>query len=293
VRPRSLPLTVALLAAASLAVAAQSPELSFRSAVDSVLLTVSVKDGSRPVLDLTRKDFEVRDNNVVQNFEVAGPESLPIDITLVVDVSGSSQGPVLESLSRAINSVAGRLRPMDRASLVTFNHRVHEVRPLTSDWTPLKLERGTGATALFDAATAALVTTPEAGRRRMAILFTDGYDTASFVDGATLVDVAKRADASLFIIAVTPGTTKTPQRAPYDALFESWTVSTGGTFTVLQQDQGVGSAFDKAFEQFGTSYVLRYTYKGPAKAGWHPVSVRVLRRAGYEVGVREGYFAGN
>jgi len=283
-------LGAALVIAVSLPAHAQLPP-SFRSTVDTVLLTVSVKDNGRPVLDLTQKDFEVRDNNVAQAFEVAGPESLPVDITLVVDVSGSSRGPVLESLTRAINSVGSHLGPADRASLVTFNHRVHEVRPLTSGWAAVKFEPGTGATSLFDAATAALIAAPEPGRRRMAILFTDGRDTGSFVDGSTLVDVARRADTSLFIIAVTPGTAMMPQRTPYDALFQSWTTSTGGMLTVLQQDQSIGSAFDKAFEQFGTSYVLRYTYKGPVKPGWHPVTVRVLRRPTYQVGVREGYFA--
>jgi len=291
VRRRTLALTAALVALGTFALtAAQSPELSFRSSVDTVLLTVSVKNGSRPVVDLTGKDFEVRDNNVVQAFEVAGPETLPIDLTLVIDVSGSSQGRTLESLTRAINSVAGRLRPMDRASVLTFNHRVHEERPLTFGWTPVSFERGTGSTALFDAATAALVATPEAGRRRMAVLFTDGIDTASFVDGSTLVDVAKRADTSLFIITITPGTTKQPQRTPYDALFQSWTTSTGGMLTVLQQDQAIGSAFDTAFEQFGTSYVLRYIVRGVLRPGWHDIAVRVTRPGRYELRARRGYF---
>ena len=58
-------LVAALVIAKNLAPAAQLPP-SFRSAVDTVLLTVSVKDGGRPVLDLARRDFEVRDNNVVQ-----------------------------------------------------------------------------------------------------------------------------------------------------------------------------------------------------------------------------------
>ena len=291
-RPPACCLIVALTAMTGLALGAQSPDLSFRTGVDSVLLTVSVKDSGRLVLNLSAKDFEVRDNNVVQAFEVSAPETLPIDITLIADVSGSARGPVLDSLTRALNSVGGHLRPQDRASLVTFNHRVREVRPLTAGWTPVTFAAGEGPTALFDATTAALITDPEAGRRRMAILLTDGNDTASFVDGSTLVDVAKRADTSVFVIAVTGGTAKAPRRTPYEALFQSLTQSTGGTLTTLQADQEIGSAFDKAFEQFGTSYVLRYTYKGPATKGWHPISVRVLRRGTYEVGTRDGYFVG-
>ena len=207
-------------------------------------------------------------------------------------MSGSSRGPVIESLTRAINAIGARLGPADRASVVTINQRVREVRPLVAGWTPITFPNAFGQTALFDASTAALVSTSEAGRRRMAIVFTDGFDTSSFLPPSTLVDVARRADTALFVVALTRGTTKMPRRAPHEELFQSLTASTGGTLTTLQQDQDIGGAFNRAFEEFGTSYVLRYTYKGPAKSGWHPVSVRVLRRGAYEIDARDGYFAG-
>jgi hypothetical protein len=61
---------------------------------------------------------------------------------------------------------------------------------------------------------------------------------------------------------------------------------------VLQRDQDLSESFTQAFDEFRTSYVLRYTYEGPARPGWHELAVRVTRRGMYDVRARQGYFAG-
>src|SRR5262245_57951174 len=95
----------------------------FRSSVDSVVVDVAVLSDGRPVVDLTASDFAIEDNGVAQVVADLSRETLPIDVTFVIDVSGSVAGPMLAALARAIDGVQKRLRPDDRARLVTFNDR--------------------------------------------------------------------------------------------------------------------------------------------------------------------------
>ena len=286
-----VPALMALLYTAGLAA-----QTAFRSGVDFVQVDVSVRQRGEPVTDLSTRDFQLHDGGVEQTLEEVSRETLPIDVLLVIDLSGSVEGPLLDSLTRAVEAIRARLRPSDRAIIVTFNHRIRELDAVAAGQLGPTLRLGTpgGQTSLIDAMTVALVRAPEAGRRRMAIVFTDGLDTTSFLDGQTIVDVARRAETTVFTVALTHGTARREVRPPHQALFEALAEATGGALAVLQRDQDLGASFVQAFDEFRTSYVLRYAYQGPARAGWHPLTVRVSRpspRDPYEVRARQGYFA--
>ena len=271
-------------------------QTAFRSGVDFVQVDVSVRRRGVPVTGLSARDFRVHDSGVEQTLAEVSHEVLPVDVLLIIDLSGSVEGPLLDSLTRAVEAVRARLRTTDRAIVITFNHRIRELAAVTAGELGSTLALGTpaGQTSLIDAVTVALVRPPEAGRRRMAIVFTDGLDSTSFLDGQTLVDVARRAEAAVFTVALTPGTERREVRPPHQALFETLAEATGGALAVLQRNQDLGPSFVQAFEEFRTSYVLRYAYEGPARPGWHPLTVRVTRPSSggpYEVRARLGYFA--
>ena len=285
-----VPLLVTLVVAAPAA-----GQVVFRSSVASVTVDVSVRREGRTVADLGIADFELTDSDVVQQIGNVTRETLPIDVTFIIDLSGSVQGPLLAALTRSIAAVGQQLRDTDRASVVTFNHQIQQVRPLTPGGWPAGLELGTptGQTSLFDALNVALITPPEIGRRRMAIVFTDGIDTTSFLDGAGVIEIARRATTSVFMVALSDGTVRRTQKPAHEALFRTLADTTGGALEVLQRDEDVSRSFAQAFEDFRTSYVLHYTYDGPARAGWHPLMVRVNRPGAFEVRARQGYFSGS
>lgn len=104
-------------------------QIVFRASVASVSVDVSVEQRGRDVTNLAIDEFELLDNGVVQRIGEISREALPIDVTFVVDMSGSVSGPLQESIRRAISAVGGRLRDIDRAAVVEFNARVREVRP--------------------------------------------------------------------------------------------------------------------------------------------------------------------
>ena len=274
----------------------------FRSSVDSVVVDVSVFSSGRPVGDLTTADFEVRDKGIVQAVVDMSYETLPIDVTLVIDVSGSVTGPLLDALTRAINGVGTRLRPGDRARPVTFNDRIVEHVDLPIVAGPAltaALNSTSGHTTLLDAIAMALIAEPQAGRRQLAIVFTDGRDNLSILNESAVLDVARRSGPSVFVVAATAGTAsplitrlgvRLATAVPHEALFRSLANLTGGQFAVLFRNQDLSGSFVQAFDAFRTSYVLRYTVQGVPRAGWHDITVQVTRPGDYEIRARKGYF---
>jgi VWFA-related protein len=266
----------------------------FRSAVDSVSLDVAVFEKGHAVSGLSAADFEVRDNNVVQVLADVSHEALPIDATLVVDASASMvNGFVLPRLRRALEQVGQHVRSGDHVQLVTFNQRIlqHESGTLAEGYDVVAaVGTPSGHSALLDAMAMALVTSSHADRRQMAIVFTDGRDTISVLNDQAVVDVALRTDPAIFAILLTKGSVRFPQAAPNLALFNRITAATGGRVAVLQRDEDLGKSFIQAFDDFRTSYVLRYALAGVPRPGWHDLTVRVTRPGQFTIRARKGYF---
>lgn len=278
---------------ASLVVGAE--QIAFRSTAGTVVVDVSVRQDGKPVLGLGASDFRVEDNGVRQAITDVSHEALPIDVTFIADISRTREGPLLDSFRRAIERARERLQPGDRASLVLFDPRIREIGGLESSTLSITADAGPApdsATALLDAVAVSLVRPSDPARRRMAIVFTHGRDGGSFLDEADAVDVAARSGVTVFAVAVTDGTTRTPQQPANPAFVTALADATGGMATVLQRDQDLAEPFVDALDDFRTSYVLRYTPDGEPAPGWHTLDVRVERSGSYDVRARTGYFAG-
>jgi VWFA-related protein len=279
---------------------------------------VAVFSGNKPVSDLKAADFDVTDNGVPQVVREVIYESQPIDVTLVLDTSGSVSGNRLQALVRGVNRIRERVRRDDRISVVTFGQQVRELFGLTEarETERVALSNATGPTALYDAIAVSLASPPAVGRRQMAIVFTDGIDTVSFLDEAAVLDVARRSRTAVFIVALgrIAGTfgsgtfgqlvTKDLPEAFFAELAELTggaadvvpairVESAGGAVSMRQNDNILDQPFLKAFDDFRTSYVLRYTLEGVPRAGWHQVDVRVTRpERNLSIRARRGYDGG-
>ena len=67
---------------------------------------------------------------------------------------------------------------------------------------------------------------------------------------------------------------------------------TGGALVTDQSGSGLSRVFDRAVEEFRTSYMLRYTPTGVRAGGWHEIVVKITRRGSYDVRARRGYEGG-
>ncbi len=263
---------------------------AFRSDVHSVSVNVSVRRNGRHVPNLGALDFEVIDAGHPQTIADLSAGRMPLDVTFVVDLSGSISSPLLAALGAGVEAVRAQLGDDDRAGLITFNHRVRQMQPLGTGDRPFRESFGQpdGSTSLTDAVMTALVVPAESNRRRLLVVFSDGRDTTSFTEGRALVEIARRRDAAIFVVALSddPGSSRLGRR---DGLFGMLASVTGGEVTSIRRHDQVGTSFLRAVEDFRDSYLLRYTYQGPAVVGWHPLAVKVVRPARVDVRTREGY----
>ena len=93
-------LAVAISAAAVVTGSAQQP--TFSSRVDAVRVDVLVKDRGQIVRGLGPRDFEVRDEGVLQEVDLVRLEQVPLNVILGFDVPGGASRRT--STSRSLNS---------------------------------------------------------------------------------------------------------------------------------------------------------------------------------------------
>jgi len=293
VRPVAMSLVVA--AAASTAMArAQSQTSVFRSTSDAVSVDVSVRSGSRPVRGLTPDDFRLSDNGVPQRVEVVTTESLPLDVSLVLDVSASVRGPLLGRLKVGVEDVARRLNSSDRLRLLAVSSSVREVFDFHIGGVVPSLTNleGSGSTSLFDGVIAALVKTRAADRRHLIVAFTDGRDTASFFDAKTVADIALKTDSVVHFVVGEPGLGANAGEDREVTRLGALAATTGGQVLPIDLNSSIAEAFKRVIDDFRTSYVLRYRPELVTPTGWHEIAVTVTRSGRFDVRARKGYFGG-
>ena len=127
-------------------------------------------------------------------------ERLPIDVTVVLDVSASVTGSVLDQLRQSVRQLKADLGPRDRLKLVAFNMQVRRLAdfeaPAAATDTAFASLSGRGSSAIFDSVAVPLASPAPEGRRHLIVLFTDGQDSSSISDPDALFDVARRTTAN-------------------------------------------------------------------------------------------------
>jgi Ca-activated chloride channel family protein len=202
------------------------------------------------------------------------------------------------------------MRPADRGAVVTFNDYV----TLHSDWTndqvqlmeAIRATNAAGATALHDAAYTALTVRATQPGRTLALIFSDGEDTASWLPGQSAIDIARRNDAVLYAVQLRAATRWSPgYRVDFHSglqtgaapvrpsmLMERFLTTiadqTGGQVINAARSEQLHERFVHIMTEFRTRYLLTYTPRGVERGGWHPIEVKVKNKKG-KVTARRGY----
>jgi VWFA-related protein len=291
---------VACVLAAAVAAPATAQRTVFRATTELVAISVSVKRGNAPVASLTSADFALFDNGVAQTIEALTIESVPLDVTLFMDTSGSTSG-ALDRMKRNVASIAAMLRREDRFRLLTIGLAVQTAVPWQPAGRPIALDMAAvpGISLIYDALAVALAHQPEAGRRHLVVAMTDGEDCGSVADGSRILDMSGRSEAVLHWIYVsssgdTPEFSVPAWCTPSDArdvdfMGESAERTGGGRHQSRFGDPAV-KTFAQILDEFRRSYVLRYSPEGVKAGGWHQVRVEVPSQPGLTIKSRSGYF---
>jgi VWFA-related protein len=272
----------------------------FRARTESVAISASVKRNNAPVVNLTAGDFRLTDNGVVQAIEAVTIESVPLDVTLFMDTSGSTAG-ALDRMKSNVGSIARMLRPDDQFRLLTIGLSVDTPVPWQRAGNPITLQMKAvpGISLVYDALFVALTHTPAAGRRHLIVAMTDGEDCGSLLDGARVLDASGRSEAVLHWIYVSNQGDFDPNAiaawcTPNDArevdFVQQSAIRTGGDKHQSRFGDPAVRTFAQILDEFRQSYVLRYSAQGVEAAGWHAVSVQVPTQKGLTIKSRSGYF---
>lgn len=282
----------------------------FRSGVDAVRVDVLVTSRGKPVQGLTAADFELRDDGIPQEIQTIAFEDVPLSIMLVLDTSASVQGTALADLKAAAGGLVEILKPEDRAAIMPFSGSLRQSSPWTSDKAALRQAiaetAASGGTALYDAVYAGLMLREPSAARSMVLVFSDGADSASWLSGQNVVELAQRTESVVYgvtlegsplnrlgyLVDFHSGLQRPRRRLPPNMVtrefLEAVTSETGGKVLNVQRSGQLRQTFLEIVHEFRSRYVLIYTPRNVATSGWHALDVRVKRR-GNEVNFRRGY----
>ena len=317
--------TAVALALLSTTVAATAQQTTFRSGVEVVTVTVSVRDGNRVVTGLGAADFQITDNGVVQTISRVDTDTVPVDVTLVLDTSGSTEW-VIERFRKDTQQIAALLRPIDRIRVLAIDTFAHELMPMQPAGGTVMLDGppSGGLTALYDTLAASLIAPLDINRRHLVVAMTDGIDTYSAVRPDSLRVIAARADAVLHIVHARSRFIGTPVYMPQDrryvliphnqrqferAIWGPLDPFMRAAYLDLDEQQlqllaettggelhgptlfgtGTVGAFTRVYNEFRQSYLLRFTPEGVDRAGWHELKVTVPKSPRLTVRARSGY----
>ena len=290
---------VALVAAPS------ARQTTFRLTTAVVSVSVSVKRGNTVVANLKAENFTLTDNDVRQTVEAVSIESVPIDVTLFLDTSGSTSGK-LDEMQHDVQTILQLLRSGDRFRLLTIGDTVNTAVPWVAAGTKvnLSIQAVGGISLIRDALMFGLLHHPEPGRRHLVVGMTDRQDCGSVVPASLLLDVAGRSDAVMHLVDYSGGGGDShyrvrgcsPQAPPEgEPMITRAAERTGGQLheqSRFFRASSIARAFKSIFDDFRQSYVLRYSPSGVKTAGWHAIAVVVPAAKDATIRARQGYYGG-
>jgi VWFA-related protein len=266
-----------------------APQTVFRASADLVAVDVAVTDRLTPVASLAPSDFVLTDNGVSQTIAGMSYGTVPIDVRLFVDMSGSITTDQLARHERAMRQLQAALTADDRCEISTFARRVNQDLTLRTPPIAVSLRRpDLDGTSFYDAALLSMITTARPGRRLLTMLLTDGVDSTSFFDEGALSDAAKRTDAVVYVLTAVDG--KIP--VVLQQRLQRMTKPTGGQLITIARGADVGAALEASIAEFRQAYVLTYTPSNVQRTGWHAIKVSVPKQKSYTIRARQGYFGG-
>lgn len=287
----TLALTLGLGLTGALAQAALTAAISQTNSEAFPVVTthLTLVDGTgRPVVGLGPQDFEVFENGQpVTNLRVgtAVDSTEPLVVALVIDTSGSMEGKPMADAKAAANTFIQGLGPNDKAAVISFSEQALLVQPFTHDKGALAAAidslRAVGDTALHDATIlAAQALAREQTGRRIAIIMSDGDDTASAADANTAMTAMLMAGAPAFTVGLGYNLDA--------AVLQNLATRSGGIALFAPSSADLITAFNNIADQLRNQYVLTFTSSLQADGGRHSLLIRA--RANGTVAEAQGSF---
>ena len=277
--------------------------------VDTRLVNVPVNVADThgvAIADLQKSDFSVREDGKLQTITIFEREAAtPLSIVMAVDTSGSVFSQFRTEKDAAKRFARDLLREQDEMDLISFSDDAEELVPFTSD--PKRIEQGLNRlgrgddTALYNAIYVASErlgeSKPDAERRRILVLVTDGGDnpTRREMSYSKAVEQAQRAGAAIYPIIIVPIMADAGRNTAGEHALIQMARDTGGKYFYVTERDDLKTAFAHLSDDLRTQYLLGYY----APRRGHDASFRRIdvgladpdRQAHCSLRYRTGYFA--
>ncbi|HET7215375.1 MAG TPA: VWA domain-containing protein [Terriglobia bacterium] len=289
------------------------PTLKVTTEVVNVYAVVRDNHG-RLIPDLTKNDFEIKEDNVPQQITYFNRETdTPLTLAIMVDTSPSQERVLDAEQNEAKAFLHQVLRPRDLTCVIHFDLEVELLQDFTTDQRLLDKAvdetvinggghgvlpsplpgRNIGGTHLYDAVYLAAneLMSHEVGRKVL-ILLTDGEDQGSQEKLGQALEAAQKSDCIIYAIDIV-------DRAFYgfgnmgfngDSVLHKLCEQTGGSVIKVKKIKDTSAAFEEIANELRTQYLLGYTPSNPRKdSGFRKIKVRATHDD-YKVQARSGYY---
>lgn len=281
---------------------------------DLVNVNVSVVDrgSGRGLTGLEASDFRCLEDRVEQQIRSFEASSVPFDLILLIDLSGSTREVVDLIRASALRFVAAA-REQDRIAVVTFASAPVLVSELTTDRAALRerigrIEQPRGSTRLYDAVQFAmnLTTTRASSNRRSAIvLMSDGLDgelpnvqgDGSSLSFAELTRQVEEMDGVLYTLWLNTEYDSLSERDIQPETFDlahdrmrQLAEAGGGVFHEVEELADLAGVYERVIADLGTVYSFSYRPTNEARDGrWRAIRVTLPRHQSAVARGRRGY----
>jgi VWFA-related protein len=279
---------------------ADQPILTIKKRVDEVnVLFIATDRHGKFVRNLNQNDFSILDDHKpVENILNFRRETdLPIEMGLLIDVSGSVQGRFGFEKEAATGFLSHIIRPgYDRAFVVAFNKDSRITQDLTDQVSLLaagvqKMTNG-GGTALYDAIYKAckeklLREHSEHPIRKAIVVLSDGEDNQSEHSRAQAIEMAQRAEVLIYAIS----TDDSGLILRGDKVLEEVASATGGRAFFPYKMKDITHSFAAIEEELRSQYAVSYKPSDfYADGRYHSIEITTLKKD-LQVRARRGYYA--
>jgi Ca-activated chloride channel family protein len=278
------------------------PILTIKKRVDEVnVLFIATDRHGKFVRNLNQDDFSIFDDHkpVQSILNFRRETDLPIELGLLMDVSGSVQGRFGFEKDAATGFLQHIIRPgYDRAFIVGFNKESHLTQDFT-DQVPLlaagvqRLSNG-GGTALYDAIYKAcqeklLRDHPQSDHpmRKAIVILSDGEDNQSEHTRAQAIEMAQRAEVLVYAIS----TDDSGLILRGDKVLEDLASATGGRAFFPYKMKDITHSFAAIEDELRSQYDVSYKPSDfDADGRYHSIEITAVKKD-LQVRARRGYYA--
>lgn len=292
-----------------------------------IVVPVSVTDTSgQPVLGLKIPDFRLEEEGRPQEVaEIGDPEQVPLDIAILIDVSGSVDARFTFEQQAAASFLKQVLKPSDRATIFAIGETPRFVQELTTAERAaqklMTISSDKGFTAFFDTVLAAsryLEKSSGAGRRKVIVAISDGDDTARIIEMSSaqtkggdikLIGLAgqirlaelgvaevqrevQRAEVTFYSINPSGQTMHLNVRtARAEQGMQKIAAATGGAAFVPARLEELNAMFNRIASELRSQYLLQYYSNNESQGSkFLRIKVAVPARPELRVRSRQGYY---